>query len=69
MNTGLSPETGPVLWTGLCLDFWSEVGKVTLKSNSDEVLSDEFLLKSNGDEVLNDDFSLKSNGNGAFIAD
>jgi hypothetical protein len=33
------------------------VGKVTLKSNGDEVLSDESLLKSNGDEALNDDFS------------
>jgi hypothetical protein len=32
------------------------VGKVTLKSNGDEALSDEFLLKSNGDEALNDDF-------------
>jgi hypothetical protein len=30
--------------------------KVTLKSNGDEALSDEFLLKSNGDEALNDDF-------------
>jgi hypothetical protein len=29
------------------------VGKVTLKSNGDEALSDEFLLKSNGDEALN----------------
>ncbi len=36
-----------------------EVGKVTLKSNGDEALSDEFLLKSNGDEALNDVFSLK----------
>ncbi len=34
----------------------SDVGKVTLKSNSDEVLSDESLLKSNGDETLNDNF-------------
>jgi hypothetical protein len=34
----------------------AEVGKVTLKSNSDEVLSDEFLFKSNGDEALNDVF-------------
>jgi hypothetical protein len=34
----------------------TEVGKVTLKRNSDEVLSDEPLLKSNGDETLNDDF-------------
>jgi hypothetical protein len=34
----------------------SEVGKVTLKSNSDEALSDESLLKSNSDEVLNNDF-------------
>ncbi len=33
-----------------------EVGKVTLKSNGDEALSDEFLLKSNGDEALNDVF-------------
>jgi hypothetical protein len=29
------------------------VGKVTLKSNGDEVLNDEFLLKSNSDEALN----------------
>jgi hypothetical protein len=29
------------------------VGKVTLKSNNDEALSDEFLLKCNGDEALN----------------
>jgi hypothetical protein len=28
------------------------VGKVTLKSNGDEALSDEFLLKSNGNEAL-----------------
>jgi hypothetical protein len=33
------------------------VGKVTLKSNGDEALSEEFLLKSNGDEALNDVFS------------
>jgi hypothetical protein len=33
-----------------------EVGKVTLKSNGDEALNDEFLLKSNGDEALNDSF-------------
>jgi hypothetical protein len=32
------------------------VGKVTLKSNGDEALSDEFLLKSNGHEALNDVF-------------
>jgi hypothetical protein len=30
------------------------VGKVNLKSNGDEAVSDEFLLKSNGDEALND---------------
>jgi hypothetical protein len=29
------------------------VGKVTLKSNGDELLSDEFLIKSNSDEALN----------------
>jgi hypothetical protein len=34
----------------------SEVGKVNLKSNGDEALSDEFLLKSSGDEALNDLF-------------
>jgi hypothetical protein len=33
------------------------VGKVTLKSNGDEALSDELRLKSNGDEALNDVFS------------
>jgi hypothetical protein len=32
------------------------VGKVTLKSNSDEVLNNEFLLKSKGNEALNDGF-------------
>ncbi len=37
---------------------WSraDVGKVILKSNVDEVFSDEFLLKNNGDEALNDSF-------------
>jgi hypothetical protein len=34
-----------------------EVGKVTLKRNGDEALSDESLLKSNGNEALNDNFS------------
>jgi hypothetical protein len=34
----------------------AELGKVTLKSNGDEALSDEFLLKSNDDEALNDVF-------------
>jgi hypothetical protein len=42
------------------------VGKVTLKSNSDEALSDESILKSKGDEALNDDSPLKSNGNEAL---
>jgi hypothetical protein len=32
------------------------VGKVTLKINGDEALSEESLLKSNNDEALNDDF-------------
>jgi hypothetical protein len=36
-----------------------EVGKVTLKSNGDEALSDEFLFKSNGDEALIDVFLYK----------
>jgi hypothetical protein len=34
-----------------------EVGKVTLKSNGDEALSDESLKKSNSNEALNHDFS------------
>jgi hypothetical protein len=34
----------------------AEVGKVTLKGNGNEALSDESLLKSTGDEALNDDF-------------
>jgi hypothetical protein len=33
-----------------------EVGKVTFKSNGDEVLSDESLKKSNGNEAFNDNF-------------
>jgi hypothetical protein len=32
------------------------VGKVTLKSNGDEALNNEFLFKSNGNEALNDGF-------------
>jgi hypothetical protein len=36
---------------------FTEVGKVTLKINGDEALSDESVLKSNGDTVLNDDIS------------
>jgi hypothetical protein len=32
------------------------VGKVTLKSNGDEALSDEFIFKSNGNEALNNVF-------------
>jgi hypothetical protein len=35
------------------------VGQVTLKSNGDEALSDEFLLKSNGDEALKNFFYKK----------
>ncbi len=35
------------------------MGKVTLKSNSNEALNDESLKKSNSDEALNDDPLLK----------
>ncbi len=35
------------------------MGKVTLKSNGDEALSNDSPLKSSGDEALNDDFPLK----------
>jgi hypothetical protein len=41
----------------LAIALLSEVGKVTLKSNSDEAISDEFCFKSNDDEALNDVFS------------
>ncbi len=34
-----------------------EVGKVTLKINGDEALSDESVQKKNGEKALNDDFS------------
>jgi hypothetical protein len=34
----------------------TELGKVTLKSNGDEALSNESPLKSNADEAFNDDF-------------
>jgi hypothetical protein len=36
--------------------FLPQVGKVTLKINGDESLSDESVLKSNGDKVLNGNF-------------
>jgi hypothetical protein len=32
------------------------VGKVTLKSNGDEALNDEYLFKSNGNEALKNVF-------------
>jgi hypothetical protein len=35
----------------------TEVGKVTLKSNGDEAVSNESLKRSKGVEALNDDFS------------
>ncbi len=42
-------------------------GQSSLKSNGDEVLSNEFLFKNNGDEALND-VSLKINGDELFNA-
>ncbi len=43
------------MWCGTV--YCTVVGKgVSLKSNGDEALNDEFLLKSNGVEVLNDGF-------------
>jgi hypothetical protein len=33
-----------------------DVGKVTIKSNGNEALGDEFVLKSHSDETLNDVF-------------
>ncbi len=49
--------------------FKPEVGKVTLKSNGDEALSDESLKKSNGDEALNNHPLYKINGDEAFNAE
>jgi hypothetical protein len=49
--------------------YTSKLGKVTLKSNGDEALSDESLLKINGDEALKDDTLLKSNGYEALNAE
>jgi hypothetical protein len=46
----------------------AEVGKVTLKSNGDEALSDEFLLKRNGDEAFNAQKKCKNSSNEAFNA-
>jgi hypothetical protein len=45
------------------------VGKVTLKSNSNEALNDEFILNSIGDEALNVFFFINSNGDEAFKAE
>jgi hypothetical protein len=45
------------------------VGKVTLKSNGNEALSDEFLLKSNGDEAFKRCFPIKINGDEACNAE
>jgi hypothetical protein len=42
------------------------MGKVNLKNNGDEALSNDFLLKTNGDEALNDVFSIKSNDDEVF---
>jgi hypothetical protein len=38
---------------------YTELVKVTLKSNSDEAFSDESPSKSNGDKAFNDDFPQK----------
>ncbi len=55
-NPKLTPKSvGPVSPTILgAIEL--EVGKVTLKSNGDEALNNEFLFKSNGDEALSDGF-------------
>jgi hypothetical protein len=47
----------------------TEVGKITLKSNTDEAFSDEFLQKNNGDEALNEDSLLSSNSDEALNAE
>jgi hypothetical protein len=45
-----------------------ELGKVTLKINGDEALSDESVKKSNGDKALNRRFFFRINGDEAFNA-
>ncbi len=40
-------------------DTYTEVDKVTLKSNGDEAFKNGSLLKSNSNEALNKDFFLK----------
>jgi hypothetical protein len=47
----------------------TELGKVTLKINGDEALSDESVNKSNGNKALNGRFFLRINGDEAFNAD
>ncbi len=54
------------MYVDKALHEWTEVGKVTLKSNGDEALSDEFLLKSNGNEAISDEFLSKSNSDEAL---
>ncbi len=44
----------PMIGAQLCV--YAEVGKVTLRSNSDEALSNESLFKSNSNEALNNYF-------------
>jgi hypothetical protein len=43
------------LWESSLKYLEAEVGKVTLKSNGDEALSEEFLFKCNGNEAFNAD--------------
>jgi hypothetical protein len=69
---GLVLEKGlPLVFVGLPLDsfyqslvnmsigLFSEVGKVTLQGNADEVVSYDFFKKSNADEAFCDDFFKK----------
>ncbi len=60
-----------VLFTGIDVDggSFAELGKVTLKINGDEALSDESDKKSNGDKALNGRFFFRINGDGAFNAE
>jgi hypothetical protein len=47
----------------------AELGKVTLKINGDEALSDESVKKSNDNKALNGRFFLRINGDEAFNAE
>jgi hypothetical protein len=55
----VEPPILVVMWEIHVSGSSAELGKVTLKTNGDEALSDESPQKSNADEAFNDDFPEK----------